>query len=76
VVVNYRRSAEAAKALVARLGVKTVALQGDVTQRADMDRLVGEAKTYFGRPITTVVNNALGDYRSQHIGASSPAVRF
>jgi 3-oxoacyl-[acyl-carrier protein] reductase len=63
VVVNYRRSAEAAKALAARLGAKTVALQGDVTHRADMDRVVAEAKAHFGRPITTVVNNALGDYR-------------
>jgi 3-oxoacyl-[acyl-carrier protein] reductase len=63
VVVNYRRSADAANALVARLGSRAVALQADVTERRDVDRLVAAARDHFGQPITTVVNNALGDYR-------------
>jgi 3-oxoacyl-[acyl-carrier protein] reductase len=63
VVVNYRRSAEAANSLAARLGARAVALQGDVTERGDVDRMVVAARKKFGHPITTVVNNALGDYR-------------
>jgi 3-oxoacyl-[acyl-carrier protein] reductase len=63
VVVNYRRSEQAAKALVAKLGPRTVALQADVTDRAEVDRLVAAAREHFGHSVTTVVNNALGDYR-------------
>ena len=63
VIVNYRRSAEAAKKLVSGLGDRAIALQADVTDRAAIDRLVDEAAEYFGAPVTTVVNNALADFR-------------
>jgi 3-oxoacyl-[acyl-carrier protein] reductase len=63
VVVNYNRSPDAAKTLVARLGSRAVALPADVTERGDVDRLVAAARSHFGHPITTVVNNALGYYR-------------
>ena len=63
VIVNYRRSADAANSLVGRLGARALAQQGDVTERGAVDRIAAEARRKFGHRITTVVNNALGDYR-------------
>lgn len=62
VVVNYRRSREAAESLAAELGARAVALQADVTDPAQVARLVGAAEHRLGSPVTTVVNNALADY--------------
>lgn len=63
VIVNYRRSKAAAEALVASLGEGAIALQADVTDRAAVDRLLAAGAEAFGGPVTTVVNNALGDFR-------------
>jgi 3-oxoacyl-[acyl-carrier protein] reductase len=63
VVVNYRRSADAAKVLCDKIGERALAVQADVTDRKAVDRLVATVETAWGRPITTVVNNALGDYQ-------------
>jgi len=62
VVVNYRRSRDAAEALAARIGERALALQADVTDRAQVDALYAQARTHFGGDITTVVNNALADF--------------
>lgn len=62
VVINYRRSAGAAAALAATLGDRAVALQADVTDPAQVQALVAAAADHFGRPVTTVVNNALADF--------------
>lgn len=63
VVVNYRRSREKAEALVARLGAgKAVALQADVTRRAEVEALLASARAHFGAPVVTAVNNALADF--------------
>lgn len=64
VVINYHASRAAAEALAAEIrelqgAGRVVALQADVTDRAAVDRLVAEAATHFGAPITTVVSNAL-----------------
>lgn len=63
VVVNYRRSAAAAAAVAAAIGDRAVALQADVTDRAAVDQMVEAARGHFGAPVTTVVNNALADFR-------------
>ena len=64
VVVNYRRSADAAVDLVAEVGAdRAVALRADVTDDDEVRTLVREARTHFGAPITTVVNNALADFQ-------------
>lgn len=63
VVVNYRRSRGAAEALVAGIGDRAIALKADVTDRAAVDRMVATAAQHFGAPITTIVNNALADFR-------------
>lgn len=60
VVVNYRRSQEAAEKLATEIG--GVAVQADVTDADQVDALFAAAEKHFGTPITTVVNNALADF--------------
>lgn len=63
VVVNYRRSGEAAHALADELGTdRAVALEADVTDREQVDALFRAAEEHFNSPVTTVVNNALPDF--------------
>lgn len=71
VVINYLNSREAAETLAAEAPERSLALQADVTDSAQVQSLVQSAETHFGRPITTVINNALpafsfnGDARPQ-----------
>ncbi len=62
VVVNYRRSEAQAKALVAELGQRAVAIQADVSDPMQARLLVNDAAEAFGHHVTTLVNNALGDF--------------
>ncbi|WP_066684182.1 3-oxoacyl-ACP reductase [Caulobacter sp. CCH9-E1] len=62
VAVNYRRSEAQAKTLVAELGQRAVAIQADVSDPLEARRLVNDAAEAFGHHVTTVVNNALGDF--------------
>ncbi|MBS1525197.1 MAG: glucose 1-dehydrogenase [Bacteroidetes bacterium] len=60
VVVNYTSSKEGAEKVVAEIeanGGKAVAVQGDVSKPADVERLFAEAKNTFGA-IDILVNNA------------------
>jgi 3-oxoacyl-[acyl-carrier protein] reductase len=60
VVVNYARDRESAERVVREIrdkGGKAIAVQGDVGQRTDAQRLVAEAKKAFGR-LDVLVNNA------------------
>ncbi len=60
VVVNYRGNAAAAEATVAAItaaGGKAIAVQGDVSQPADVEHLVKTTLEQFGR-IDILVNNA------------------
>jgi 3-oxoacyl-[acyl-carrier protein] reductase len=63
VAVNYHASGDAAKTLVAQLTAakhKAVAIQADVSQPADAERLVTETRKAFGARIHILVNNAGG----------------
>jgi 3-oxoacyl-[acyl-carrier protein] reductase len=63
VVVNYQSSADRATTLVAEivaLGGKAIAVQADVTNAADVQRLVSETRAAFGDRIDILVNNAGG----------------
>lgn len=62
VVINYHRSEAAAQALVNEFPKQGLALQGDVTNREQINALVEQAATHFGTPITTVINNALPEF--------------
>jgi 3-oxoacyl-[acyl-carrier protein] reductase len=60
VVVNYASSKEGADRVVAEIvgkGGKAIAVQGDVSKLADVQRLFGETKKAFGR-LDVLVNNA------------------
>jgi 3-oxoacyl-[acyl-carrier protein] reductase len=60
VVVNYASSKTAAEAVVDRItrnGGKAVAVQADVSQAADIQRLIAESKKAFGK-LDILVNNA------------------
>ena len=60
VVVNYSSSKAGADKVVAEIvagGGKAVAVQGDVSKQADIDRLFAETKNAFGR-LDILVNNA------------------
>ena len=60
VVVNYSSSKEGADRVVADItskGGKAVAVQADVSQKTEIDRLFAETKTAFGR-VDILVNNA------------------
>lgn len=60
VVVNYASSREGADRVVEKItaaGGKAVAVQGDVSKQADIDRLFDETKKAYGR-LDILVNNA------------------
>lgn len=59
VAVNYLHSAEAAAALAAEAPERALAIQADVSDAAAVQAMVRQAQAHFGKPITTVVNNAL-----------------
>ncbi len=62
VVVNYHSSQQAAEALAATLGAQALPLQADVRDRAQVEAMVATAAQHFGKPVSTVVNNALVDF--------------
>ncbi len=62
VVINYFKSAEAAKKLAAETPQQALALQADISNQAAVNTMFAAARDYFGSPITTVVNNALPEF--------------
>jgi 3-oxoacyl-[acyl-carrier protein] reductase len=74
VVVNYSSSKEGANSVVAEItgkGGKAVAVQGDVSKAADVQRLFKETKNAFGS-LDVLVNNA-GVYKFEPIEAVAEA---
>lgn len=63
VVINYYRSQDAAQALAQRIGQNALAVQADITDPEAVRALFAQAKKHFGMPITSVVNNALVDFK-------------
>lgn len=57
VVVNYLRDAKSAQKVAKEIGKNALLIQADVTNEADVKRLVGETIKRFGR-IDILVNNA------------------
>src|SRR5271154_1702585 len=60
VVVNYASSKEGADRVVAEItgkGGKAIAVQGDVSKQADIDKLFAETKKKYGK-LDVLVNNA------------------
>ncbi|PLT28453.1 3-oxoacyl-ACP reductase [Peribacillus deserti] len=63
VVINYYSSREKAEKLKEQIGENAVDLQADVRDVNQVKDLFRKAHEYFGRPITTIVNNALVNFR-------------
>ncbi len=62
VIINYLTSETAAKALVSLAPERAIAIEADVCDKAAVEKMVLEASTHFGKPITTVINNALPSF--------------
>ena len=62
IIINYRRSRDAAEALASELGPRALALQADITDPTAVAALLTQAESHFGRPVTTIINNALADF--------------
>jgi 3-oxoacyl-[acyl-carrier protein] reductase len=63
ILINYRRSRDAAEALAAKIGhERAIAVQADVTDATQVATLFNAARVHFGANITTVINNALADF--------------
>ena len=63
IVVNYYSSKEQALQLQQQHPNQIIAIQADVTQKDEVIRLFAEAKKHFGSPITSIVNNALINFK-------------
>lgn len=63
VVINYNQSEQAAEKLVSEIGEESaIAIQADVTNRQEVDRLIEKATNKFGQ-IDVVINNALVGFK-------------
>lgn len=63
VVINYYQSQLAANQLAEKIGQQAVALQADVRDAKAVASMVDAAQQHFGRNITTLVNNALPEFK-------------
>lgn len=63
VVINYYRSKDAAEALAKELGENAIAIQADVRDETAIKKLVAQAQAHFNTPITTLINNALPEFK-------------
>lgn len=62
VIVNYRASRAQAEALATALGPRALAVQADVRDAAQVQAMFDTVERTVG-PVTTLVHNALADYR-------------
>jgi 3-oxoacyl-[acyl-carrier protein] reductase len=63
VVINYVKSKEKAEAVVEEIGVdRAIAIQANVRNQEEVTAMFVQAKAHFGKPVSTIVNNALIDF--------------
>ncbi|MGI9345288.1 MAG: SDR family NAD(P)-dependent oxidoreductase [Gammaproteobacteria bacterium] len=63
VCINYcnnQQAADETQAIIAQAGGTSIIVKGDMTQKADVDRLVTEARNAFGNELHILVNNVGG----------------
>jgi 3-oxoacyl-[acyl-carrier protein] reductase len=63
VVINYFQSQAAAEQLANTLGDRALVVQADVREADQVRAMVDQAATWAGQPVSTVISNALIDYR-------------
>lgn len=71
VIVNYYQSEDLALKLVEELGERAIAIQADVRDQEQVRAMVARAKDHFGQAITTVVNNALVNFKFDPVAQKS-----
>ncbi|MGG0644626.1 3-oxoacyl-ACP reductase [Sporosarcina gallistercoris] len=60
IVVNYYTRKELADAVVESIGSeRCIAIQADVREKDQVEDMFKQTKNHFGKPITTIINNAL-----------------
>lgn len=71
VIVNYHSNKELAESVIDEIGLnQAIALQADVTNRAEVDAMIEKATAHFGQ-IDVVVNNALVNFKFDPIAQKS-----
>ncbi|MCU9614388.1 3-oxoacyl-ACP reductase [Caldibacillus lycopersici] len=68
VVINYYKSKDSANALKEEIGDNAIAIQADIRDVQQVQAMFQQAKEYFGSPVTTIINNALVNFRFDPIG--------
>ncbi|MCQ6275573.1 3-oxoacyl-ACP reductase [Bacillus sp. V3B] len=63
VIVNYHQSEQKAKEVVQSIGDRTIAIQANVTDKEQVQDMFAQAENHFGHPVTTVINNALVNFK-------------
>ncbi|RFU69611.1 3-oxoacyl-ACP reductase [Bacillus sp. V59.32b] len=63
IVINYYSSEEKADALREQLGDNAIAIKADVRDKEQVQKMFNQAKQHFGQPVTTIINNALVNFR-------------
>lgn len=63
VIINYYKSAAAAERLAKEIGDKAIAIQADVRDAQAVQTMVSQAQSHFNAPISTLVNNALPEFK-------------
>ncbi|TVP47763.1 MAG: 3-oxoacyl-ACP reductase [Gemmatimonadales bacterium] len=72
VVLNFLRSRAEADRLATELGERALPWQADVRSSDEVRGMVEAARTHFRDPVTTVVSNALVDYRFDPVRRAGP----
>ncbi|SDZ77695.1 3-oxoacyl-[acyl-carrier protein] reductase [Thalassobacillus cyri] len=73
VIVNYFKSKQKAEELVERLGGNAIAVRADIRDKNQVDEMVDRAVSHFGTPLSTVINNALVDFRFDPVSQKNAA---
>lgn len=63
VVINYLHSEAAAARLVAEAPERALAIGADVSDATAVRGMLEQAQAHFAQPVTTVINNALPDFK-------------
>ncbi|MFK2825319.1 3-oxoacyl-ACP reductase [Bacillus sp. B190/17] len=63
VIVNYYQSEQKAQEVAQSIGDHAIAVQADITDKEQVQNMFGQAEQHFGQAVTTVVNNALVNFK-------------
>ncbi|MRG87165.1 3-oxoacyl-ACP reductase [Salinibacillus xinjiangensis] len=71
VVVNFFKSEQKAANIAKEIGQKAIAIKADIRDLKQVQEMVAKAKDLFQTPVTTVVNNALVNFRFDPVAQKS-----